>query len=273
LEKGFLFGGTMRSKQAQTTDLRGKVAIVTGASSGIGEAIAEELLKHGARVALFARRQDRLQEVAHHLSKDGSGETLSLSGDVSKPEDVQKLVNEAVQRWGKLDIVVANAGFGYRAPIIEGDVERWKQLLDTNVYGLLLTLKYGGEKLLQQGRGHMVVISSVASRSITAGGGIYSGSKCAVNAIAEALRQEVGQQGIHVTTIEPGAVTTDFAQAAGYSAETIAAIQQMEPLQATDIARVVIQALEQPANVNISEMVVYPTKQTGMSAFVTAGTH
>ena len=264
----------MQSKQPQTTDLQGKVAIVTGASSGIGEAIAEELLNHGARVALFARRQDRLQEVAHHLSKDANAQTLSLPGDVRKPEDVQKLVNEAVQRWGKLDIVVANAGFGYRAPIIEGDVERWKQLLDTNIYGLLLTLKYGGEKLLQQGRGgHVVVISSVASRSITAGGGIYSGSKCAVNAIAEALRQEVGQQGIHVTTIEPGAVTTDFAQTAGYSAETIAAIQQMEPLQATDIGRVVIQALEQPANVNISEMVVYPIKQTGMSAFVTAGTH
>jgi NADP-dependent 3-hydroxy acid dehydrogenase YdfG len=192
---------------------------------------------------------------------------------VSKPEDVQKLVNEAVQRWGKLDIVVANAGSGYRSLIVEGDIERWKQLLDTNVYGLLLTLKYGGEKLLQQGRGHVVVISSVASRSITASGGIYSGSKSAVNAIAEALRQEVGRQGVHVTTIEPGAVTTEFAQAAGYPAETIAAIQEMEPLQPTDIAHVVVQALEQPANVNISELVVHPMKQTGMSAFVTAGTH
>lgn len=168
----------MQNKQPQATDLRGKVAIVTGASRGIGEAIAQELLKEGARVALFARRQDHLQEVIQHLSQDARGQTLSVSGDVSKPEDVQKLVNEAVQRWGMLDIVVANAGSGYRAPIIEGDVERWKQLLDINVYGLLLTLKYGGEKMLQQGRGHIIVISSVASRSITAGGGIYSGSKC-----------------------------------------------------------------------------------------------
>jgi len=92
-----------------------------------------------------------------------------VPGDVSKPEDVQKLVNQTVQRWGKLDIVIANAGFGYRSPIVDGDVERWKNLLDTNVYGLLLTLKYGVEKLLKNGSGHVVVTSSIAGRSVTAG--------------------------------------------------------------------------------------------------------
>jgi NADP-dependent 3-hydroxy acid dehydrogenase YdfG len=144
----------MQSEQLQATDLRGKVAIVTGASSGIGEAIAEELVKQGVRVALFARRESRLQELTQRLARQGSDGPLIVPGDVSKPEDVQNLVNQTVQRWGKIDIVIANAGFGYRAPIVDGDPQRWKQLLDTNVYGLLLTLKYGVEQLLENGSGH-----------------------------------------------------------------------------------------------------------------------
>ncbi len=194
-----------------------------------------------------------------------------MPGDVSKPEDVQKLVNQAMQRWGKLDIVIANAGFGYRSPIVEGDVERWKNLLDTNVYGLLLTLKYGVEQLLKHGSGHVVVPSSVAGRTVTAGGAVYSGSKFAVGAIAEALREEVGQQGVRVTTIEPGAVETEFAEVAGYLPGIAEAIKQLDPLQAKEIALVVIQVLEQPGNVDIAELTVYPTKQTNLSLFANAG--
>jgi len=261
----------MQSEQLQATDLRGKVAIVTGASSGIGEAIAEELVQRGAHVALFARRENRLQELAQRLAGKGSDEPLIVPGDVSKPEDVQKLMNQTVQRWGKLDIVIANAGFGYRAPIVDGDVERWKQLLDTNVYGLLLTLKYGVEQLLKQGSGHVVVTSSIAGRAVTAGGAVYSGSKFAAGAIAEALRQEVGQQGVRVTTVEPGAVETEFAKVAGYPPGTVEAIKQLEPLQAKEIAQVVIQVLEQPHNVDIAELTVSPTKQAGQDLFATAG--
>jgi NADP-dependent 3-hydroxy acid dehydrogenase YdfG len=260
----------MQNERQQATDLRGKVALVTGASSGIGEAIAQELVQRGARVALFARRENRLQELAQRLAGKGSEEPLIVPGDVSKPEDVQNLVNQTVQRWGKLDIVIANAGFGYRAPIVEGDPQRWKNLLDTNVYGLLLTLKYGVEQLLKQGSGHVVVTSSIAGRSVTAGGAVYSGSKFAVEAIAEALREEVGQQGVRVTTIEPGAVETEFSDAAGYPPGTVEAIKQLDPLQAKEIARVVIQALEQPGNVDIAELTVYPTKQTGLNIFANA---
>src|SRR5260370_2779650 len=260
----------MQSEQQQATDLRGKVAMVTGASSGIGEAIAQELVQRGARVALFARRENRLQELAQRLAGNGSDETLIVPGDVSKPEDVQNLVKQTVERWGKLDIVIANAGFGYRSPIVEGDVERWKQLFDTNVYGLLLTLKYGVEQLLKHGSGHVVVTSSVAGRTVTAGGAVYSGSKFAVGAIAEALREEVGQQGVRVTTIEPGAVETEFAEVAGYPPGIAEAIKQLDPLQAKEIALVVIQVLEQPGNVDIAELTVYPTKQTNLSLFPTA---
>ena len=262
----------MQSEQRQATDLRGKVAIVTGASSGIGEAIAEELVQRGVHVALFARRENRLRELAQRLAGKGSGETLIVPGDVSKPEDVQKLMNQTVQRWGKLDIVIANAGFGYRAPIVDGDPQRWKNMLDTNVYGLLLTLKYGVEQLLEHGSGHVVVTSSIAGRSVTAGGAVYSGSKFAVEAIAEALRQEVGQQGVRVTTIEPGAVETEFATVAGYPPGTVEAIKQLDPLQAKEIALVVIQVLEQPGNVDIAELTVYPTKQTSQGFFANAVT-
>ncbi len=229
-------------------------------------------MQRGAHVALFARRENRLQELAQRLAGKGSDEPLIVPGDVSKPEDVQKLVNQTVQRWGKIDIVIANAGFGYRAPIVEGDPQRWKNLLDTNVYGLLLTLKYGVENLLKHGSGDVVVTSSVAGRVVTAGGAVYSGSKFAAGAITEALREEVGQQGIRVTTIEPGAVETEFAEVAGYPPETIEAIKQLEPLQAKEIARVVILVLEQPHNVDIAELTVYPTKQTSLSIFANAVT-
>src|SRR5215469_17704660 len=261
----------MQSQQPQATDLRGKVAIVTGASSGIGEAIAEELVKRGACVTLFARRENRLQELAQRLASQGSEKPLIVPGDVSKPEDVQNLVNRTMQHCGKLDIVIANAGFGYRASVVDGDPQRWKNMLDTNVYGLLLTLKYGVAQLLKQGSGHVVVTSSVAGRSVIAGGAVYSGSKFAVNAIAEALREEVGQLGIRVTTVEPGAVETEFAEVAGFPPETFEAIKQIDPLQAKEIARVVVQVLEQPGNVDIAELTVYPTKQTNLSLFATAG--
>src|SRR5258708_30539259 len=177
----------MQSEQRQATDLRGKVALVTGASSGIGEAIAEALVQRGARVALFARRENRLKALAQRLAGQGSEEPLIVPGDVRKPEDVQNLVNQTVQRWGKLDIVIANAGFGYHSPIVDGDDERWKQLLDTNVYGLLLTLKYGVEHLLKQGSGHVVVTSSVAGRSVTAGGGASIGREISARATAAAI--------------------------------------------------------------------------------------
>ncbi|HEX6484406.1 MAG TPA: SDR family oxidoreductase [Ktedonobacteraceae bacterium] len=260
----------MQNEQLQATDLRGKVAIVTGASSGIGEAVAEELVRRDVHVALFARRVDRLQALAQRLAGQGNEEPLIVPGDVSKPEDVQNLVNQTAQRWGKLDIIIANAGFGYRAPIVDGDPQRWKNLLDTNVYGLLLTLKYGVEKLLKHGSGDVVVTSSVAGRAVTAGGAVYSASKFAVNAIAEALREEVGQQGIRVTTLEPGAVETEFAEVAGYPPGTVEAIKQLDPLQAKEIALIVIQVLEQPRNVDIAELTVYPTKQISLGIFANA---
>lgn len=243
-------------------DLHEQVAIVTGASSGIGAAIAEQLVVRGAHVALAARRVERLQALTERLKGDGYGETLSVECDVREPEQVEALIRETLDHWGRLDVLVANAGFGYRKPLVESDVARWKAMIDTNVYGLLLTLKYGVPPLLEQGHGHVVIMSSIAGRVFTPGGTAYCGTKAAATAIADALRQEVGPKGVRVTTIEPGVVISEFQEVAEYAPEIVPnMLKGAEPLYPADIARTVIAALEMPAHVGIHEIVVRPTGQ------------
>lgn len=248
---------------AGMTDLRGQVAVVTGANSGIGEAVAEALAGRGARVVLAARRADELKRVGDRLrGRFPDGETLVVPCDVREAESVQALVRATLERFGTLDILIANAGFGYRNRIVDGDEHRWKDMLDTNVYGLLVQLKYGVRPMLERKRGHVVVTSSVAGRVVTAGGGAYCGSKFAATAIAEALRMEVAQEGVRVTTVEPGVVITDFQRVAEYAPDIVPnMLKGAEPLAAADIARAVVFALEQPAHVGIHELVVRPSGQ------------
>lgn len=244
-------------------DLHEQVAIVTGASSGIGEAIAEQLVLRGAHVALAARRGERLQSLAERLQGEGNGETLTIQCDVREPEQVESLVRQTLDRWGKLDILVANAGFGYRKPLVESDIHRWKAMIDTNVYGLLLTLKYGVPPMLEQGHGHIIVMSSIAGRVFTPGGTAYCATKAAATAIADSLRQEVGPRGVRVTAIEPGVVISEFQQVAEYAPEIVPnMLKGAEPLYPLDIARTVIAALEMPAHVGLHEIVIRPTGQT-----------
>lgn len=246
----------------QPDSLRGKVAVVTGAGSGLGAAIAEALVRRGVHVALAARRADRIEPVAARLGEvEDGGQTLIVPGDVRDPVYVESLIRKTEERFGWLDILIANAGLGYRAPIAEGDPARWKELLDTNVFGLLLTLRYGVPQLLARG-GHVVVLSSVAGRVIQAGNGVYSATKYAVNAIAEALRQEVTRQGVRVTSIEPGVVRTAFQEVAGYGAELRQRLlEDQRPLAAADIAGAVIYALDQPPHVSVNELLIRPTDQ------------
>ena len=246
----------------EMTELRGQVAIVTGASSGMGQAIAEALVTRGVHVAIQARRADRLHALAERLQADANGEMLVVPGDVREPEDVRRLVDATLERFRQLDIVVANAGLGYRAPLVDGDIERWKVLLDTNVFGLLLTLKYGVKPMLERKRGHAIVMSSVAGRVPTIGGSAYCGTKFAATAIADSLRQEVGPQGVRVTTIEPGVVISEFQAVAGYTPDIIAnMLKGAEPLLPADVARAVVFALQQPAHFGVTEVVVRPTGQ------------
>ncbi len=227
---------------AQTAeDLRGQVALITGASSGIGAAVAEALARRGVRVALAARRAERLRELAERLASTPGGETLTIQCDVRDPDAVQQMVRATLDLWGRLDVLVANAGLGYRSPVV---------------------LKYGVPPLLERRRGHVIVTSSVAGRVATPGGAAYCGTKFAATAIAESLRQEVGPQGVRVTTIEPGVVLSEFQAVAGYTPETLAGmLKGAEPLVPADIARAVVFAIEQPAHYAVNEIVVRATGQ------------
>jgi NADP-dependent 3-hydroxy acid dehydrogenase YdfG len=246
----------------QLTDLRGQVAIVTGASSGIGEAIATALAHRGTRVAIAARREDRLRALADRLAETCNAEILAVHCDVRQADDVQALVRKTLDRWGQLDVLVANAGFGWRGPLVDGDPQRWRDMLDTNVYGLLLTLKYGVLPMLERQRGHVIVTSSIAGRVATVSGSAYCGSKFAASAIAEVLRMEVGPKGVRVTTIEPGVVISEFQQVAEYPPDILPTmLKGAMPLVPADVARVVIYALEQPAHVGIGELIIRPTGQ------------
>lgn len=247
---------------SETRDLRGQVALVTGASSGIGEAIAEALARRGVHVTLAARRVDRLEALAERLKQSASdgaqpGETQIVACDVREEEQVKAAVDKTLERWGRLDILVANAGFGYRAPTVEGDTARWKDMVITNVYGLLLTLKHGVKPMLERKSGHVVVMSSIAGRVTTAGGGAYCGSKAAASAIADALRMEVASQGVAVTAIEPGVVISEFQQVAGYTPDIVAnMIKGGSPLYPPDIARAVLYVCEQPESVTVGELAI-----------------
>jgi NADP-dependent 3-hydroxy acid dehydrogenase YdfG len=245
------------------TSLRGAVAVITGASSGVGEAVAEALAQRGAHVALAARREDRLAALSERLGESNDGEVAPVACDVRQPEDVQRLIATTLDRWGKIDILVANAGFGYRSPVAEGDIAVWKDMLDTNVYGLLLTLRHGVPPMLERGTGHVVVTSSVAGRIVTPGGGAYCASKFAATAIADALRMEVASKGVRVTTLEPGVVISEFQAVARYTPEIIQnMLKGAEPLMPVDIARAVVFAVEQPSHVGINELVVRPSGQS-----------
>ena len=245
---------------ATPTELRGQVALITGATGGLGAAMASRLAERGARLALAGRRADDLEGVAARLRAAGA-DVMTLSGDIRDAAYVERMVGETLERWGRLDILIANAGLGYRAPIAEGDPERWKRMLDVNVYGLLLTLRFGVPPMLERG-GHVVVMSSVAGRVVQAGNGVYSASKYAVNAIAEALRQEVTRQGVRVTMIEPGVVRTAFQDVAGYSPELRQRLlEDQRPLTADDIAAAVLYVLEAPRHVSVNELLIRPSDQ------------
>ena len=248
---------------SELRDLRGQVALVTGASSGIGAASAEALALRGVRVTLAARRVDRLDALAERLRQaDGAGETQVVACDVREEAQVREAVSQTLERWGALDILVANAGFGGRGPLVDGDPARWKAMLDTNVFGLLLTLKYGARPMLEAGRGHVVVMSSIAGVVTTAGGAAYCGSKAAASAIADALRMEVGPQGVAVTAIEPGVVISEFQAVAEYPPDILEnMLHGATPLQPADIARVVVQVCEQPEHATVGELIIRPRGQ------------
>jgi NADP-dependent 3-hydroxy acid dehydrogenase YdfG len=251
-----------------TTPLEGTVALVTGASSGIGEATAEILAKHGAAVALVARRLDRLDDLAAKLKSDGAS-VFPIQADVTNRDEAYEAVDRAVAEFGRLDTVINNAGVMLLGPIENAPVDEWERMVHVNLLGLLYCSRAALPHLLKAADGEprgvadLVNISSVAGRVPRLGSGVYNATKHAVGAFSESLRQEVTGRHVRVSLVEPGAVTTELVshnrpEIRDQMSQRFAGTQRME---ATDIADVIDYIVSRPRHVAINEVLVRPTEQ------------
>ena len=240
--------------------LEGKVVLVTGASSGIGEATALALSAEGALVAVGARRAERLEA----LSGKAPGEVLTLDLDVTDQESVRAAVAKTVERFGALDVLVNNAGVMLSGPIAGADTTEWTRMIETNLLGSMYAVHAALPYLLES-KGTILQISSTSGRIATAYSGVYSATKFGINAFSEALRQEVTEQGVRVVLIEPGFVATELTT--HLTDPTMRAVAQnmaaaMRTLQPEDIANAALYALTQPDHVAVNEILIRPTDQT-----------
>lgn len=237
-----------------------KVVVITGASSGIGEATAKLLGRRGARVVLGARRLDRLERVAADVrAYGGTAEVRAV--DVTKREEVEALVRFAKERFGRLDVVVNNAGLMPLAPLAALRVDEWNQMIDVNVRGVLHGIAAALPIMKEQGFGQFVNVSSVAGRQVYPMAAVYCATKFAVHAISEGLRQE--SKDIRVTVVAPGPTESELAATTGDEAARAALVEIRKDLIPADaIARAVVYAIDQPDGVDINEVVVRPTATT-----------
>jgi NADP-dependent 3-hydroxy acid dehydrogenase YdfG len=242
--------------------MEGKVIAVTGASSGIGEAVARHFAKAGAAVMLGARRLHRLEAVADEIRRDG-GRVALRRLDVTRREDAEAFVQEAVAQFGRLDVIVNNAGVMPLSPVADLKVEEWDRMVDVNLKGVLYGVAAALPVFRAQGSGHIVNITSVADRRIVPTAAVYSATKYAVRAFSEGLRQEIGG-GIRVTVVAPGATESELANGISDPELRRAAIEdyRRDLLPAEAIARAVAYAVAQPPEVDVNELVVRPTAQS-----------
>jgi NADP-dependent 3-hydroxy acid dehydrogenase YdfG len=232
-----------------TPSAQDRVFLITGASSGIGAATARRAGAEGWRVVLAARSDDRLAALAEELG--GAEHALAVRCDVSEWADQQRLAETALQRFGRIDVVFANAGFGGPRGFLADTPEHWREMVLTNVYGAALTLR-ATIPALKDSRGHLLLTSSVAGRRALPGS-MYSCTKHAVTAMGEAARQDLNGTGVRVTLIEPGMTDTPFFDQP----------PKDSPLQDDDVARAVMFAVSQPPHVDVNEIMLRPTAQAG----------
>ena len=247
-----------------TADLSGRVAAITGASSGIGEATAVALAGAGAAVALAARRGERIDELAKKIEADG-GRALAIETDVGDEQQANAFVRGTKEQLGRLDILVNNAGLMLLGPVIGSDTEEWRRMVDVNLLGLLYCTHAALPIMGEQGSGHIVNVSSVAGRFANFGSAVYNLTKFGVNAFSEALRQEVAPASVKVTVIEPGFVATEL-QGHNTHPMVLEAMENMrkeigKPLEAEDIARSILYAVGEPEHVTVNEVLVRPAGQ------------
>ncbi len=241
--------------------VRGKVVAITGASGGIGEATALTLAASGAKVALGARRADRLEAIVERIAAVG-GEAVCVTTDVTRRDDLARLVALATSRYGRLDVMVNNAGVAPISPLDDLRVDEWDAMVDVNVKGVLYGIAAALPVFRRQGSGHFVTIASTAGLKTVPNQAVYSATKFAVRALCEGLRQEAGET-LRVTIISPGFVHTELVMSAPNAdlrTQLLAARDRMA-IAPEAIARAILYAIEQPADVNVNEIVIRPTAQ------------
>lgn len=229
------------------TVLTDKIAVVTGAGSGIGEAIATLLHEEGAKVVLAGRNKDKLQNVANQLAQDS---VKVVPTDVTKKEEVDELIKIAQQTFGGLDIVINSAGQMLSSKITDYQVDEWDSMIDVNIKGTLYTAQAALPTMLEQSSGHLINIASISGFEVTKSSTIYSATKAAVHTITQGLEKELAKTGVKVTSISPGMV--DTAITAAYNPS------DRKKLDPQDIAEAVLYALTQPSHVNANEITVRP---------------
>ena len=243
-----------------TNNIAGKVVVITGGSSGLGEATAHYLAEKGAKVVLGARRVEKLEKVASEIKENG-GAVEILRTDVTSADDVKALVKKAIDSFGKIDVMVNNAGIMPLAPLSALKVYEWDSMIDVNIKGVLYGIAAALPEFEKQKSGHFINLASVAGLKVSPGGAVYSGTKYAVRAISEGLRQEVGKD-IRTTILSPGLIDSEL-QLGSSDEGTSQFIQQVykDASPAISIAKAVAYAIEQPADVDINELVIRPTIQ------------
>jgi NADP-dependent 3-hydroxy acid dehydrogenase YdfG len=245
-----------------TSNIAEKVVVITGASSGLGASTAKLLARHGAKVVLGARRKDRIDAVVQEIAAAG-GTAIGFAADVTKRADVEALITGAVDRFGRVDVLVNNAGIMAIAPIQLLKVEEWDRQIDVNIRGVLYGVAAALPHMLQQQSGHIINLASVTGIKVFAPGGtVYSATKFAVRALTEGLRMELHAENIRCTMISPGAVASELQDGSSDQASATFVKEFYKiAIPADAVARAVLYAIAQPADVEIDEVVLRPTVQ------------
>ena len=243
-------------------NIEGKVVVITGASSGNGEATARYLSSRGATVVLGARRVDRIKALADELSRKG-GKTLAIQTDVTEVNQVKRLVDEAVKTFGRIDVMINNAGLMPHSPLERLKIADWDRTIDVNLKGVLYGIAAALPYMKQQKSGHFINVSSVAGHKVRPGSAVYAATKTAVLVISEGLRQEVKPYNIRTTVISPGALATELPNSITEPdvAENVRKFVQEIALPAESFARAVVFAMSQPEEMDVNEILFRPTRQ------------
>ncbi|MEJ2189440.1 MAG: SDR family oxidoreductase [Acidobacteriota bacterium] len=245
-------------------DLSGKTVLITGASSGIGGACAESFAENGSRLVLAARRSDRLDAVAAGIEKRYGAETLTVGLDVRDRTAVESALAELPHGWREIDILVNNAGLARGlAPLQEGDIEDWEEMIDTNLKGLLYVTRAVLPGMVERGSGHVINIGSIAGHEVYPAGNVYCATKHAVTALNRAMGIDTLGSGVRVSSVDPGMVETEFSLVRfhGDAQRAQSVYTGLEPLHPEDVAEAVVFGATRPAHANVREMVLMPTAQ------------